>query len=207
MSIVSMEKLSEIHNISRVLIKKTIANFPDFPYIAATSMGPGNGYKFDTEKVEKWLLTNDWARGNTQYRPDIHPRLEREAEEKREKQIAAGLDPDDYVPASIQKYRDAAKAKNSKSDVQTQLLQLELDKKRGDLVRRDDVINEFAPMISTLAKGLEIMPNLIGKRHGLSDAVIRDIRDHLDQLREALVRSSKIGMLSDDFVASVDEDE
>ena len=123
----------------------------------------------------------------------------------RSKRQLAGLDPDEKVD-SISKLKDTMQKRNAKAEVQTALLQLELDKKRGRLVDRDDVVNEFAPIIATLAKGLEIMPNLIGKRHGLTDACIRDIRDHIDQLREGLVRSAKNGILSDDFVMQEHDD-
>ena len=207
MPIVSMRGLAELHNIDKNLVRRTIAESPDFPYIAPPENNPRAGYQFDTELVDSWLLLNDWARGNTQYRPDIHDRLAKEAEEKLEKQAKAGLVPAN-LPESVRRMVKIKEEKNKKSDVQTALLQLELDKKRGRLVDRDEVVMEFAPKIARLAKGLELFPNLFGKRFGLDDEQIRQMRDYMDELRAALTRDDG-GILSESYqpVAEDEDDE
>ncbi len=196
MPILSMRQLAEHYKIDKNLVRKTIAENEDFPYTPAPENNPAAGHKFDLEAVESWLLLHDWARGNSNYRPDIHERLDAESEEKMKKQIAAGI-----VPASVQKLRDNQKSKTNKSDVQTQLLQLELDKRRGRLIDRDEVIAEFAPKISRLAKGLELFPNQFGKKFNLNDEQIRQVRDYVDQLRMDLTRDTG-GILSENYEAA-----
>lgn len=197
MPILNMAQLANHYKIDRKLVRRTIAEHESFPYTPAPENNPGAGHRFDLGQVESWLLINDWSRGNTSYNPHIADRLEAEAEEKAHKQAAAGILP---VPASIQSIRDKSKQKSNKADVQTALLQLELDRKRGRLVDRDEVIAEFAPKISRLAKGLELFPNRFGRKFNLTDAQIREVREYFDELRLALTRDEG-GILSENYEA------
>jgi hypothetical protein len=200
MPILTMTEAGAHYKVDKKLIRRTISEFPDFPYTPAPPGRAYEGHKFNTDAVDSWLLINHWARGDAAYHPEIEPRLAREAAEKIQKQIEAGILPTEYVPPSVQKMRDKEQSKNKKSDVQTALLQLELDKRRGKLIDRDEVIAEFAPKISRLAKGLELFANKFGKKFNLTDPQIREVRDYVDELRLDLTRDDG-GILSDEYEA------
>lgn len=201
-----MSQVAESYNISRGLIHKTIADNPDFPYTPPPPENVRWGYRFDSAQVDQWLLTHDWSRGNPAYNPHIQERLEQERMEKRQKQIAAGIMPDDDSEAT-KNVRNKRNGKTNKNDVQTALLQLELDKKRGRLVDRDDVINELSPVVAALAKQIEMWPNQIGKKLGFSDQAIRLFRDHVDEARATFLRNALAGVLNPEFVIENISDE
>jgi hypothetical protein len=179
----------------------------DFPQPSCDSRGH---YSFDEQKVDDWLLLNDWSRGNIAHNPHIIDRIVRETEEKRMRLEALGEPPNqgsaEKLPPSVQKMRDVMEQKTAKGRIQTELLQLEFDKKKGLLVSRSEVIQEFAPKIARLAKGLEMMPNLFGKKWGLDDKKIKELRDYMDELRFALSRDDG-GILSDKYVPKLDSDD
>lgn len=205
MTIMTMEQTGVHYNISRVLIKKTIADNPDFPYTPPPPENVRWGYRFDSNEVDNWLLTHEWARGNPAYNPHIQERLERERTEKRAAQISAGITPDDSE--AVINVRNKRNGKTNKNDVQTALLQLELDKKRGRLVDRDDVINELSPVVAALAKQIEMWPNQIGKKLGFTDEAIRVFRDHMDEARATFLRNALAGVLNPEFVIEETDDE
>lgn len=198
MTVMTMSQLAESYNISRVLIHKTIADNPEFPYTPPPPENVRWGYRFDSAEVDKWLLTHEWARGNPAYHPEIRERLDQERMEKRQKQIAAGITPDDSE--ATKNIRNKRNGKTNKNEVQTALLQLELDKRRGRLVDRDDVINELSPVVAALAKQIEMWPNQIGKKLGFSDEAIRTFRDHVDEARATFLRNALAGVLNPEFV-------
>lgn len=208
MGYLSIMGIARKYNLNRKIVVKTMADNPDFPANIPPEYRAGDreGFRCDEKKVEEWLLTHSWSYGDPKYKPHMAERIEREAEEQRQKQIAAGINPN-AASKLVQTVLNERAGKNNKSEVQTALLQLELDKKRGNLVQRDDVINHFAPRIAMLAKSLEMIPNSIGKRHGLSDEAIRDLRDDFDRIRETLCLSMKEGVMADDFVTSDDDAE
>jgi hypothetical protein len=196
----SLGELEKIYGVDRKIIRKTIAENIDFP--------PGNSnydklkYAFHRHEIDLWLQTHTWAYG----KQEAGTKHGFGAQAKRD--LAAGNSAGPrLLPPSIQKYIDKDKDKSTKSQVQTALLQLELDKKRGRLVDRDDVINELAPVVVALAKQLEMLPNLIGKKFGYTDEAIRFLRDYLDQARAGFLRSAMAGVLSDDYAAKDDGDE
>ena len=193
--------VAQTYNINRILVRKTISEYADFPIHHERER-----VYFYREEIDEWLKTHVWAWGVKRIAPSTAERVEKELSAV-ENNILDGI-PDGeerVLPPSIQRIRDEKEAKGSKAQVQTALLQLELDKKRGQLCNRDDVISHFAPRIAMLAKGLEMIPNLVGKKLGLSDAVIREMRDQIDRHRENLTGCMKDGIMSDDY-ALVDDD-
>lgn len=160
---VSMSKASKNYGVNRDTIRATIAKYDHFPIIK-----DGKFLKFDLDAIDEWLGQNDWWRGT------------------REQQS-----PDEDVPDIIKKLRGAQNQKEGKTQVQTELLQLELDKKRGLLVEREAVVAVFSYKMARFAKQHELIPNLVGKKTGMTDAQIRLLRDHLDEARKALLKDDE----------------
>lgn len=186
----TLAEAAEHYGVDVRTIKATIAKYPDFPFERIGAQR--NKYIFDFDEVDFWLKTpdNDWWRGTR----EPHVKTER-----LEKNIAAAatFDPPlnspqpSGLPETIKIQREELKQRENKSTVQTALLQLELDKKRGLLVDREEVVTFFSMKMATLAKQLELLPNLIGKKMGLNDETIRLFRDHLDEARHAMAADNK----------------
>lgn len=170
-------------------IKATIAMHEDFPCIKTG--GYKNGWTLDIDAIDKWLKTNEWY-----YGPNGKVMtLRRMIAEGKEAPAAVETKPEpeveENVPAGIKSIRKEQGMRESKSKVQTELLQLELDKKRGLLVDREEVVAVFSYKMARFAKQHELIPNLIGKKMGLSDETIRLLRDHLDEARRALLKDDE----------------
>lgn len=155
------------YGVDRKTLRATIAHEPEFP---REKNGGGNTFKFYWDTIDDWLKTNDWYRGERE------PRSE---------------EPSEDLPQNIQKIRSDQLTKNSKSVVQTKLLELEYDKRRGVLVEREVIVGHMITVVARLAKQLELLPNLIGKKTGATDEQIRMWRDHLDQVRNAFVNDGE----------------
>ena len=149
-------------------MRNYLSRYPDFPVV---SRGIGReGYKFDIEAVNEW----------------------------RNRTGLLGIRSATLGTDEAARKREYRESRERLENVKTQLLQLELDKKRGYLVDRDDVISEFAPKVVRLANQLEMLPRMLGKKFGLSNEMILCVRDYLDQARLAFVRDDT-GFFSDAF--------
>lgn len=177
-------QLSEHFGVDRSTIRATVARHVDFPRMKVG--GTKNGWSFNLIDVEKWLEMNTWYRGTRD--PSI--RALRRA-------INGGKEGDE-IPLSAAKIRDDLLQRDTKNSIQTKLLQLELDKKNGVLVNREEIVGRMSIIVSRLAKQLEMVPNLIGKRTGATDEQIKLWRDHLDMVRNAFVNDSKTVFATDE---------
>jgi hypothetical protein len=77
--------------------------------------------------------------------------------------------------------------KNKKEKVQTDLLQLEYDTKSGKMVEKQEVIKYFSTKMANLAKNLEYMPIVLGKKMDLAPEIIEEMRKMIDEMRHALM--------------------
>jgi len=173
----SLLEASDRYGVDRKTIRATVARYIDFPRVKTG--GTKHGWEFNWEHVDEWLKKNTWYRGERQPTASALKR-----------QINVGTKEDD-LPLSAQKIREDLLSRDNKGVVQTKLLQLELDKKMGVLVEREDIIGRMSVLVARLAKQLDMMPNLIGKKMGLPDDVIRMLRDNMDQARSAFVNDSE----------------
>jgi hypothetical protein len=173
MTIENLLQTAKHFNVDRKTIRSTIAKYKNFP----CRKNPDNGRtEFDWKKISDWIDEgNDWWRGE---------RVQPDKED---------------LPDNIKRLRKEINSKDSKSAVQTKLLQLEYDKKRGVLVEREEIISRMIILISRVAKQMEMMPNLIGKKMGLPNETIELFRLHMDQAREALVNDSETAFSKDEM--------
>ena len=164
---------AEHYGIDRKTLRATVARYPKFPRRKVG--GTKHGWELDWDEIDEWLKKNSWYRGRRA--PSMRSRINR------------GDDPNE-LPLDIQKIRKGILAKDTKEDIQTKLLRLEYDKKRGVLVERAEIVGSMAIIVARLAKQLELMPNLIGKKTGATDEQIRMWRDVMDQARNAFVNDA-----------------
>lgn len=198
MRVAGLLAMEKHYAVDRNIIKRAMAHTDDFPF-----WKDGPAFVIETNDVDRWLeLHGGWGVGD---QSKVTKTQQTDPEFSKIHGVpVVPADPRDTP--SLQKLREKTSGRGDKSHVQTQLLQLELDKKRGNLVPRDLVVNTFAPIFATFAKEVELIPNSIGRELGLSDDVILAIRERLDRARENLVRASKQGIMAKDF-ALKEEDE
>lgn len=80
------------------------------------------------------------------------------------------------------------KQSERKSKIQTDLLELELKKKMGELVDRQQVVSHLSTKLAQFGKRMDLLPAMIGRKCTLAPAVIEEIRKYLNDAREALIR-------------------
>lgn len=73
-----------------------------------------------------------------------------------------------------------------KATKQAQMIELELGRKRGDLLERVDVERHYAAMLKKVAYTLEVLPDVLERDCACTPGQLQRIQQSLDQLRERL---------------------
>lgn len=82
-------------------------------------------------------------------------------------------------------------SKDKKAQIQTELLQIELDEKLARLVPSEDVIKYFSTKMAQLAKKIDLFPAMLGCRLGFEPDVIEEVRKFSDEWRIAVVADNE----------------
>jgi phage terminase Nu1 subunit (DNA packaging protein) len=174
--ILNYGELCERYGVKRATLRNYISLY-DFPVVSRGVAG--EGWQFDTDQVDAWrsrtglLGTKRGPRRHDPRQMRLPTTVPGAAAEEQE-QSTLNLPP--------------VRETDRKAKIQADLLQLELDEKSGRMVEREAVAALFSAKFARFAKRLDMIPTLVARKMGLAPEVERELRDHLDEARTALVR-------------------
>lgn len=94
------------------------------------------------------------------------------------------------APAAVQ-HAGEATARQRREFAQARILEDKLARERGELMDTESVRSTISTMLGRFGKALDNLPDQIIKRLGLDDARLNDIRQVIDDMRQAMVADLK----------------
>jgi hypothetical protein len=157
---VTLREAAEHCRVGHNTFRNYIDRYPDMP-IHRRGVGR-DGYQIDLKELDKWREENNLL--------NFKPRI---------LSARTGEGKQGDLPGLSDERR--------KQKLEADLLQLKYDREMEKVVDRDEIIKFLSTRISQLAKRLDAMPTIIGKKAGLAPEVVEKIRRYADDCRFAMI--------------------
>lgn len=147
--------------------REYMKRYSDFPVHSKGGGGPGRGYEIDLDDLDRWREQYNrlnWTPPHFTGEPPL----------------------EDGVPIQ----RPVA-IKDRKAAIQTDLLQIELDKERGLLIDRAEVVKAFSTIVARVAKQMDMMPGHIGRELNWPAEAVELLRTQIDKCRVAIAKNDQ----------------
>lgn len=166
----TMEEAGIHCGVSDTTIRDYVKRYPDLPVHRKGTGGKKNGYQFDLDDLDRWREKNNLLNWS--------PRM----------LAGEGAQSQNNDPNMPQR---PTSTKDRRALIQTELLQIELDKEKGLLVDRAEVIKACSTIFARLARQLDLIPGSIGRELSLVPELVELLRDKLDKARIAICKNDK----------------
>lgn len=168
-----MEPMKKLHSLEEAALhckvtartlKLYMEKYPDLVASAVKARGTGhksNGWQIDLVALDTWRRKTGFL-----VTDDIGPMGEFGTTRRR-------------IPETERRAR-----------LQSEMLEMEIAQKRGNLIDKTEVISKMRTAFARLAKRLDLLPNIVGRKCELSPEVVEVMRNELDGARRSLALDS-----------------
>lgn len=164
---VNIDEAAKYCGVTGQAVRKHIIADHGFPVESKGSGGKWGGYKIDIEKLDEWRKNNNllnWT--GPRFAGQQNPPADQ-------------TDPLTTRPLAM---------KDRKNQIQTDLLQLELDKAQGLLIDRAEVTKTFSTILARVAKLLDLFPAAFGRKMNFDAGTVEEIRKFHDSMRNLIAQ-------------------